>query len=514
MSAGTSGGLSRSAAETAPYAPPVHRFDEEAQTVADLAAHFVATRLTGDAPLGATASRSALSIALGTTITEDGIGATEAFRRFAEVLVPATVGLDSPRFLAFIPAAPTAVAALFDAVVGASSFSGESWLEAAGAIHAENEVLRFLVELAGLPADAGGCFVSGGSAGNLSALAVARAGRPDAAPDAAADAPDARAAADGDADADRDDHRAGLGSGDGDRDGGPITWMAVADTVHSSVANALSLLRVRALVVPTGPDGVMTGAALRAAVVRHDRPLRAVIASAGSTNAGVIDDLAGCAEVAASAGAWFHVDGAYGLAGLLAPSVRERFAGIEHADSFIVDPHKWLFGPLDCCALVYRDPERARAVHTQHAPYLEALHVDDAWNPADLAFHLTRRTRGLPVWFSLATHGVAAYRAAIERGLDLARGTADRIRSLGPPVELVMEPTLSVVLFRRVGWDEDDWYAWSRGLLDDGVAFVTPTRWKGETVGRLVFLHPDTELAVVDEVLTRLSRPAGRPRPG
>jgi glutamate/tyrosine decarboxylase-like PLP-dependent enzyme len=108
------------------------------------------------------------------------------------------------------------------------------------------------------------------------------------------------------------------------------------------------------------------------------------------------------------------------------------------------------------------------------------------------------------VWFSLATHGVAAYRGAIERGLDLARAAADRVRALGPSVELVMEPTLSVVLFRRLGWTDDDWHAWSRGLLDDGVAFVTPTRWKGETVGRLVFLHPDTEPAVVDEVLVRL----------
>jgi len=459
----------------------VHRFDDEARTVADLAARFVARRLTDGAPLGATASPAALTAALGRSITEDGIGASEAFRRFEEVLAPSTVGLDSSRFLAFIPAAPTAVAAVFDGVVGASSFSGESWLEAAGAIHAENEVLAFLAELAGLPPDAGGCFVSGGSAGNLSALAVARASGPHA--------------------------MAGLIDGE-------AAWMAVADTVHSSVANALGLLGVRALVVPTGPDGVMTGVALRAALQEHGRPVRAVIASAGSTNAGVVDDLAGCAEVAGAAGAWFHVDGAYGLAGLLAPSVRERFAGIERADSFIVDPHKWLFGPLDCCALVYREPALARAVHTQHAPYLEALHVDDAWNPADLAFHLTRRTRGLPVWFSLATHGVGAYRAAVQRGLDLARGAADRVRALGPPVELVLEPTLSVVLFRRGGWTEDDWYAWSRGLLDDGVAFVTPTRWKGETVGRLVFLHPDTEPTVVEEVLARLSRPAGRPRPG
>jgi len=450
----------------------VHRYDEDARTVAGLAARFIADRLTDGAPLGTTATPEALAAALGTTITEDGLGPVEAFRRFEEVLAPATVGLDSSRFLAFIPAAPTAAAALFDAVVGASSFSGESWLEAAGAIHAENEVLAFLARLAGMPEGAGGCFVSGGSAGNLSALAVAR---------------------DDPAQADAHDHPDHTG-----------VWMAVADTAHSSVGNALALLGVRALVVPTRPDGVMTGDALQAALQRHGQPVSAVVASAGSTNAGVVDDLAGCADAADEAGAWFHVDGAYGLAGLLATSVRDRFAGIERADSFIVDPHKWLFGPLDCCALVYRDPELARAVHTQHAPYLEALHVDGAWNPADLAFHLTRRTRGLPVWFSLATHGVAAYRAAIERGLDLARWTAERVRALGPPVELVMEPTLSVVLFRRAGWAEADWYAWSRGLLDDGVAFVTPTRWKGETVGRLVFLHPDTELAVVDEALARL----------
>jgi glutamate/tyrosine decarboxylase-like PLP-dependent enzyme len=156
--------------------------------------------------------------------------------------------------------------------------------------------------------------------------------------------------------------------------------------------------------------------------------------------------------------------------------------------------------------LLYRDPRIARAVHTQDAPYLDALHVDGAWNPADLAFHLTRRTRGLPVWFSLAVHGVAAYRRAVERGLDLARWTAERVRSLGPPLELVMEPTLSVVLFRRHGWSEADWHAWSRALLQDGVAFVTPTRWKGETLGRLVFLHPDTGTDVIEEILVRLVR--------
>ena len=101
-------------------------------------------------------------------------------------------------------------------------------------------------------------------------------------------------------------------------------------------------------------------------------------------------------------------------------------------------------------------------------------------------------------------HGVAAYRRAVEVGFELARWTADRLRSLGPPVELVMEPTLSVVLFRRHGWTEDEWNSWSRALLHDGVAFVTPTRWKGETLGRLVFLHPETGTEVIEEILSRL----------
>jgi glutamate/tyrosine decarboxylase-like PLP-dependent enzyme len=444
----------------------VHRFDDDARLVMTLAQRFVADRLAAGPPLGATAAPDALATELGVTITESGLGVSEAFRRFDAVVAPATIGLDSPRFLAFIPAAPTAVSALFDAIVSASSFSGESWLEAAGAVHAENEVLRFLADLAGLPRTAGGCFVSGGSAGNLSALAVAR-----------------------DTAAPREK---------GER------WVAVADTTHSSVANALTLLGLRALVVPTPPDGVFTADALRTAIAGHPERICAVVASAGSTNAGVIDDLSGLAEVCAAEGTWLHVDGAYGLAALLSPPLRPSFAGVEAADSLIVDPHKWLFGPLDCCALLYRDPDAARAVHTQDAPYLDALHVDGAWNPADLAFHLTRRTRGLPVWFSLAAHGVAAYRRAVEVGLDLARWTADRLRAVGPPVELVMDPTLSVVLFRRHGWSEVDWYAWSRALLEDGVAFVTPTRWKGETLGRLVFLHPETDKAVIEEILARL----------
>ena len=117
-------------------------------------------------------------------------------------------------------------------------------------------------------------------------------------------------------------------------------------------------------------------------------------------------------------GWWLHVDGAYGGAGLAAPSVRALFAGIEQADSFIVDPHKWLFAPYDCCALLYRDPALGRAAHTQHADYLDPVTVEGDWNPSDFAIQLTRRARGLPFWFSLAVQRHRGLPDAVEQTLD------------------------------------------------------------------------------------------------
>jgi glutamate/tyrosine decarboxylase-like PLP-dependent enzyme len=406
----------------------------------------------------------------------EGNDAAAVLDLFVEKLSTAVVSCDSPRFLSFIPAAPTKASLLFDMFVSCSSLHGTSWLEAAGVVVAENQALGVLAERAGFPSGAGGCFVAGGSAGNLSALMVAR--------DTAAHRRQAAAP----------EH--------------PL--VAVSEDAHSSVGKALHVLGLSALRVETR-DHRLTGDALAARL--RDDPRRTdvigVVATAGTTNAGIVDDLEGVADVAADHSLWFHIDGAYGgAAALFAPSVHAQFAGFGRADSFIVDPHKWLFAPFDCAALIYRQPNLAKAVHTQDAQYLEALHSDnpEEWNPSDYAFHLTRRARGLPLWFSMAVNGLDAYGDAVEAGLSVARSAAARVAA-APHVELVRPPGLSIVLFRRLGWDKLDYDAWSARLLEDQIGFVTPTTWEGETVARFAFLHPNTTVEMIDEILSSMSEP-------
>ena len=317
---------------------------------------------------------------------------------YASVMAPAVISADSPRFLGFIPAAPTKAALLFDMLISCASIQGISWLEAAGAIHAENQVLRLIADQAGMPASAGGCFVSGGSAGNLSALVVAREV------------------------AKRKAGSAAIGR----------RWrVEVSEDAHSSIVNALRICEMD-------------------------------------------------------------------------PRVRARYDGVEHADSFILDPHKWLFAPFDCAALLYRDPSIAKSVHKQDASYLDVIHDNPGeWNPADYAYHLTRRARGLPLWFSLAVYGVNAYAEAIETAIGLALQTAAEIKGRDN-LELIREPELGVVLFRRRGWAPARYTWWADRLLQDQVAFIPPSAWEGETVARFAFLHPHTPMDLVREILDRM----------
>lgn len=431
-------------------------------------------------PLDRTLTPEELLARAGQTITEHGLGGDRAMELFADVLAPACLSVDHPRYLSFIPCAPSNAAAMFDLVVGASSVYAGSWLEGSGAVFAENQALRWLADLAGLPEQAGGAFVPGGTIGNLSALVAARHA--------------ARSRAAGAAQ--------------------PVRPWRVATTegAHSSIRSACDVMDAELVTVEPDADLRLTGPALREVIEREGpETFFAVVATAGTTNFGVVDDLAGVAEVCAEHGIWFHVDGAYGAAALAAPSVRELFAGIERADSFIVDPHKWLFAPFDCCALIYRDPALGRAAHTQRASYLDVLTDAPDWNPTDFSVGLTRRARGLPLWFSLATHGTAAYTAAIERTLDVARYAEDEI-TRRPELELVRHRDLSVVVFRRLGWEPADYQAWSDRLLADESAFVVPTSHAGETLARFAIVNPETTEADIDLVLDSMGESAAGPK--
>ena len=441
--------------------------DESA--VVQLAADWSAQRVVRHTdPLSTARAASELAAAAGPTVTPAGIGGDAALRVFNEVLEPATRSQDDPYNLAYIPAAPTRAAVAFDLVTSAANIFGGMWEAGAGAIYAENEALAWLTGLLGWPDTAGGCFVSGGTSGNLSALMTARetakskrGGRP------------------------------------------PGGWqLACTSNAHSSIHSAAKALDVDVVDVPIDDRGHLTGSALRAVLEAHP-DVFAVVASAGTTNEGLIDDLADVSSVCREFGVWLHVDGAYGGAGLAAPSVRHLFDGIELADSFIVDPHKWLFAPYDCCSLLYRDPDLARAAHSQRASYLDTVDRE-AWNPADLALHLSRRARGLPFWFGLATHGTDRYREAVEKTLRTARTVAAAIDRCSY-LELVQEVELSVVVFERTGWTDEQYREWSVALSKAGVLLCLPTTLRGRTVLRLAFVNPDTDpQQVIDVLLTTM----------
>lgn len=423
-----------------------------------------------EAPVDGLGDRARMHQAMAGLIGADPKDAAEVLKVYVDYLADTVLSADSPRFFAFIPAAPTKASLLFDMVVSASSLQGCSWFEAAGAVMAENAALRVMADAASLPDTAGGTFVSGGSAGNLSALVVAR---------------------------DTADQRGVTPA---------IPHVLVSDQSHSSIANALRITGMRPLIAPTN-DGRLTKEAMDAVLAAHPDAaanLVAVVATAGTTNAGIVDDISAAAAVAEERQLWLHVDGAYGGAGLLVPELQHLYTGIDKADSVVMDPHKWWFAPFDSAALLYRNPYLARQIHTQDASYLDVIHGNDDLNPSDLAFHLTRRARGMALWFSLAVNGLDAYRDAVAAGVHMARYAAQKIATVDY-LELVREPELSIVLFRREGWGVAEYEQWSQELLRKQTAFVTSSAWYGQPVGRLAFLHPATTTDVVDEVLESLA---------
>ena len=448
----------------------MHEFTPAVEELAAEILKYSLERLKDDPPLDGPRSAEDLFNEVGNTITAKGLGGHEALAVFTNVLAKACISTDHPRNLAFIPSAPSEYANLFDLVVGASALYGGSWQEGAGAVFAENQAIQWLIDLAGLPDSAGGVFVQGGTIGNLSALVVARA--------------EARK-----------------------KHGNPERWViACSEEAHSSIVSAANVMDVDVLKVAVDKDGRLQGSTVADAIDQLHSSSKnrvfAVVATSGTTNLGIIDDLKGISTAAHDRDIWFHVDGAYGLAALCAPSVRSMFDGVEEADSFIVDPHKWLFAPFDACALVYRNPDLAKQAHSQHASYLDTL-KDDNWSPSDYAIHLTRRTRGLPFWFSLAAHGTDAYTEAMEQTLTVAKQAADLVRN-HPNLQLLFEPELSIVAFTRNGWSASDYQQWSDQLLADQIGFIPPSSHHGQPILRFAIVNPWTKISDISMILERL----------
>jgi len=413
---------------------------------------------------------------VGETVNKEGIGGEKAFELFRDVLVKATVPVDHPRHLSFVPAAPTRAAVLFDLITSASSVHGAYWMTGAGGIFCENRAMEWLVSLTGLPDPAFGVFTSGGTSANLSAMIAAR-------------------------EAWRDEN---------EENRKYRALLITSEGAHSSVKSMAQVIDADIVIVDDDDEDRLTGKWLRKAIdnlAPEDRKrLFAVVATGGTTNAGIIDDLKGVADVCQKEDVWFHVDAAYGGGALAAPSVRPLFKGIERADSITIDPHKWLFSPYDCGAVIYKNPELAKNAHSQKGSYLDIFKDEAAhgFNPVDYQIQLTRRLRGLPLWFSLATHGTEKYSEAIERGLELAQIAADKI-SRAAHLELVRKPGLSCVLFKRKGWESSDYTDWTYENQKKGFALVTPSKWtkNGETesVARFCFINPDTSEEDIDAIL-------------
>jgi aromatic-L-amino-acid/L-tryptophan decarboxylase len=381
--------------------------------------------------------------------------------------------LDHPGYFAFIPACGTWPGALGDLLASALNIYAGTWMEAAGPSQLEVDVLDWFKEWIGYPREASGVLVSGGSAANITALACAR--------------------------------EALLG---------PMTGRVVVyvcDQGHSSVARAARLLgfhsdQVR--VLPSDERRRMRPDALAAAMdadARAGREPLLVAAAAGSTNTGAIDPLGEVAAICRERGAWLHVDGAYGAFAALTERGRAALRGLELADSVTLDPHKWLYQPFDCGALLVRDGQLLRRAFEIAPDYLrDAAAEAGEVNFCDLGLQLSRSCRALKIWISLQYFGVDAFREAIDRSLDLALH-AERHVEARAELELMSPAQLGIVCFRRRAGSEEEAARINAALVGafeaTGQGLVSSTRLRGRYAVRLCVMNHTSGVEDVERVL-------------
>src|SRR6516165_1999511 len=390
---------------------------------------------------------------LGGAPPEQGAGLDAVLARVIEDVLPYQAGTNHPGYFAFIPYFTTWPAALAELIAAAINVSPWAWMESPAATKIELEVIDWFRGWLGMPESTAGLLVSGGSAANLTALLVAReaAGGPS-----------------------------------------PDSVVYVSDQAHSSLARtarAMGLRPHQVRVLPTD-DRWRLAPGTVAAAVRADRGAGripfALCASAGSTNTGAVDPLADLADVCAAERLWLHVDAAYGGFAALTAKGRAALDGVDRADSVTLDPHKWLFQPMECGSVLIRDGARLERTFAIHPDYLDGndSHGAGEVNFADRGLQLSRGFRALKIWMSVHTFGLAAFRAVIQRNLELAEFAQALVRSHAG-LTLMAPATLGIVCFRREwpGTDEAETERRGIALIDalesTGTALVSSTRLAG-----------------------------------
>jgi aromatic-L-amino-acid/L-tryptophan decarboxylase len=402
----------------------------------------------------------------------------EILARLGRDVFPNTLNITHPRFFAFVPGPSNFVSVMADALAAGFNVFNGSWLGGSGAAAMELAVIDWFRQWCGFPESAGGLFVSGGSMANLTALAAARHARLD------------------------------------DRTDGAVIYYS--DQTHSSIDRALRLIGFLPEQIRRIPSDAQFRLPMESLAqwIREDRAagLRpfAVIANAGTTSTGAIDPLREIAEFCRAENLWMHVDGAYGAAAVICERGRRLLDGIDLADSLSFDPHKWLFQPIECGCVLLRDAAALKATYRIMPEYLADVHRNVAEvNPCDYGIQLTRGFRALKVWMSISYFGIEAFRAAVERGFELAEVAERKLRSM-PAWEVVTPAQMAVVCFRKRDADQTFCPKMHDAMLADRFALATSTVLNGRTVLRLCTINPRTTEADVEQTLDWLDRLAGR----
>lgn len=436
--------------------------------------------------IGAFASRAAMDSALWETPTESGEDFGDVLARFSRLVAPHAMRVSHPRFLAFVPGAPNYYSVLGEALCAAANFFSGVWLEAAGPTEVELVVLDWFRQWLGLPESTRGILTSGGSEANLTALVTARErlSYPDRSR-AVLYVSEARHLS-----MDRAAHIAGLHR----------------DQVRIVPTDSLYRLDVRALATGVADDR------------RKDLLPWMLTANAGTTNTGSVDPLAALAAYCQQERIWLHVDGAYGWSAVLTDEGRRALAGIEHADSVTLDPHKWLAQTFDAGCILVRDGELLRSTFALRPDYMQDVApASDEVNFADYGIALTRRFRALKIWLSVKVLGLGWYRDLVRHCCGLA-DYAQRMLEQSSLFEVLCPRQLSIVCFRFRPAGEE----WTDARLDrlnldlvdvvraTGKAFLSSTRLANRVALRFCFVNWRTTAGDVDFIVQLLAEMGGK----